>query len=431
MNGDTLKIQGLSGEKKLKGEIVIGGAKNAVLPLMAASFLFSDEFVLENVPDIEDVKRMCELLAELGVTTKKLGDHEYSIDTASATGTALESEISKKFRASIILSGPLLARFGKVSFPHPGGCVIGARPIDVFIEGFEKMGGEISTDGKNYIVTAKNGKLSGTEIFFKLPSVTATETFIMAGVLAEGKTVLRNVAMEPEIEDLANYLNSCGAKITGAGTPTIEIEGIGMLVTSGKKYVTMPDRIEAGSFLILGSLCAEDLLIKKCEPKHLDALTVELVRAGVPIEIGADYFHIKGNLAPNSSFKSFNIKTHEYPGFPTDIQAPASIFLTQSSGDAEVFETIFENRLNYANDLVSMGADIKLWGAHTMTIKGPAILKGKELYGPDIRAGLALVIAALVAKGESLIHNVYYIDRGYENIEGKLRSIGAGIERLQ
>ena len=292
------------------------------------------------------------------------------------------------------------------------------------------MGAEIQSDGKTYTLTSKNNKLKGTEIFFKVPSVTGTEAFIMAGLLAEGETVLKNCAMEPEIVNLTDFLESCGANIKGSGTSTITIQGGELLKSDGKKFITIPDRIEAGSFLILGALCAEELKISNCEPKHLEAVSDEIIRAGVPVEIGKDYFHIKGNSVKNSTFKSFNIKTHEYPGFPTDLQAPMSVFLTQSKGEALVFETIFENRLNYANDIVAMGANIKLWDAHRMTIKGGNSLKAKELYGPDIRAGLALIIAALVAEGESLIHNVYYIDRGYEDIEGKLRSIGVEIERI-
>ena len=341
----------------------------------------------------------------------------------------VDEEAFKKMRASIIFSGPILARFGELTFPHPGGCVIGARPIDLFLEGFKKMGVKIEHRNQKYYLKTEEDKLKGANIFFKIPSVTATETFIMAGVLAEGKTILKNVAMEPEITSLIEWLNYCGAKIKGIGTPVLEIEGGGLLEAKNKIYETIPDRLEAGSFLILGALCASDLEICDCNPKHLEIIIEILKDSGVDLEVGEN--SIKVNNKNKDNYKSFNVKTHEYPGFPTDLQSPMAVFLTQVKGESFIFETIFEGRLNYISDLVKMGADIKMWDAHRATIKGPALLKGRELEGPDIRSGFAFVIASLIAEKESIITNVYYIDRGYETIEKRLSKIGANIMRTK
>lgn len=421
-------INGLGGEKTLKGEVSVRGSKNAVLPVMASVFLFKDTLTIKNAPLIEDVARMSELLEDMGVSVGKKGERVLEFSSKKASDPELDSVISKRLRASVILTGPVLARFGKVSFPHPGGCVIGARPIDLFLEGFKKMGANVSEREGKYVVTATGGKLVGAEIFFKVQSVTATETFIMAGVLAKGKTVLKNVAIEPEVTGLADYLVSCGAKIKGIGTSTMEITGGGLL-SAKKPYTTIPDRLEAGCFLILGALAAKDLLIKNCDPSHLE-IVIELLRSsGVEIETGKNFIKVKGD-GPSEGFKAVSIKTHEYPGFPTDIQAPMTVFLTQVGGESLVFETIFEGRLNFTQDLVKMGANITMFDPHRVMIKGPTPLKGKELEGPDIRAGLAFVIAGIIAKGESVINNVYYIDRGYEKIEERLQAIGVDIRRV-
>lgn len=433
---DSFRIKGLAGKKTLSGKVKIHGAKNAILQAFATSLLFKDSATLANVPAIEDTQRMIELLTELGITITPVDDHTYTITLPEHVTTELPYELSRKLRASIVLTGPVLAREGTVAFPHPGGCVIGNRPIDIFLDGFEKMGATLSENEKEYSLTApknKNGvpQLRGAEIFLRVPSVTATQTFMMAAVLAEGRTVIKNAALEPETESLADFLNECGAKISGAGTTTITIEGGEMLSGKGKTYTAPPDRIEAGSFLILGALAADHLVLENCNPNHVEAAIDMLKRAGVPIETTESTITIKGNgKIKNSSFKSFDIKTHEYPGFPTDLQAPAVVFLTQASGDSLVFETIFEGRLNFTEGLIRMGADIKMWDTHRITVKGPTPLKGRDLEGPDIRAGLAYIIAGIVAKGESVIHNAYYIDRGYQKIENRLRDIGVDIERI-
>jgi len=429
MPKEKFVIEGLSGKRELAGAIDVRGSKNAALPMMASAMLFSDGLNLENVPMIEDVFRMSELLSALGVLVK-VKKSSVSIEARGIKETDLNEGLSKRMRASIFLIGPILARSGQVSFPHPGGCVIGGRPIDIFLENFQKMGASLEEKNGHYILKTKSKKLKGTEIFFPIQSVSATETFMMAAVLAEGKTILKNVSLEPEIVASGEFLNSCGAKIKGLGTMTLEIEGDGLLKSDSRKFKVIPDRLETGGFLILGALSAKRLLIKNCNPAHIEILIETLRKAGVNIKTSKSTIEIIEEKSA-SSFESVNIKTHEYPGFPTDLQAPISVFLTQTKGESVVFETIFESRLNYTEDLVKMGADITMWDPHRVMIKGPTKLKGRELEGPDIRAGLAFLIAAIVARGHSVINNIYYIDRGYERIEERLQKIGVNIKRVK
>ena len=429
MTKESFTIDGLGGKLSLSGEIKVGGAKNAALKVMASSILFGSGIKLTNVPEIEDVYRMNELLADMGAKVKREAPHKYFVDASSLKHMDLDYQLSKRMRASVVLTGPLLARYKKVSFPHPGGCVIGARPIDLFLEGFRKMGAKAAVRGKRYVITAPKGGLRGAEMFFGLQSVTATETFLMTAVLAKGKTILKNCAMEPEIKSLADYLSSCGARIKGAGGTTIEIEGTGPLEARGKIYDTLPDRIEAGSFLILGACAGKKLSIKNCRPEHFESLTHILRELGVKMEIGGDYVVVKGGR-PKAPQGEYQIKTHEYPGLATDLQAPLVVLLTQTEGESRVHETIFDGRLAYTQDLVKMGANITLWDSNRATIKGRTALSGKELEGPDIRAGLAFVIAAILAEGRSVISNVYLIDRGYENVEKRLLDIGVKIKRI-
>ncbi len=427
---ESFFVRGCAGKKKLQGEIRVNSAKNAVLKAMAASLLFKDTMVLTDVPHIEDVFRMAELLEALGVSVEQKGKTFYFTPSKAIT-TTLDTDISEKIRASIVLVAPLLARTGEAHFPHPGGDVIGARPIDLFLEGFEDFGAQVTHQKGIYTVAAKNKKnkkLVGTEIFFRTVTHTGTEALMMAGVLAKGKTVLKNCALEPEIEDLAHFLNACGAKISGAGTPTITIQGTGLLKAEGRKHRVIPDRIEAGSFLILGALCAKKLTIRNCIPEHLEVLIELLRHSGVSIETTKNSITVTGQH-DKKHYQAIDIKTHEYPGFATDLQAPMMVYLTQATGKSLVHETIFEGRLNYTDDLVRMGADITLWDVHRARVSGPTSLVGRALGSPDIRAGLAFVIAAAVAKGNSLINNVYHIDRGYERIEERLSAIGLDIER--
>ncbi len=428
---DIFLIKGLNGKKSLRGEIRIHGAKNAALPAFASSLLFKDSIKLENVPYIEDIKRIAEFVEDLGGEVARENSDTWKVQGFGLKKTELNKELAKHMRASIILTGPVLARYGEVSFPHPGGCVLGERPVDIFLEAFSKMGADIKKKDELYVLSTRGKKLRGAEIFLRVSSHTVTETIMMAAIIAEGITTIKNAAMEPEIVNLAEFLISCGAKIKGVGTPTIEIVG-GPLLTCGKSvFKTIPDRIEAGSFLILAALAGENITIKDCEPKHLESLTDCLKRSGVTTKISSNSITVVSKAgAKNSDFRGTHVRTHEYPGFPTDLQAPLAVFLTQVTGDSNIFETIFEARLNYAADLAKMGANVNVWSAHTMTVKGPSVLKGRELDGPDIRAGLAYILAAIVAKGRSVINNVHYIDRGYERIEERLKAVGVDIERI-
>ena len=405
-------VEGLAGRKTLRGEIAVRGAKNAALKALAASVLFDDAVVYENLPDIEDVKRMQELLAGLLAPSK-------------VEGPVLKKEIAERLRASIVLTGPVLARYGTVTFPFPGGCVLGERPIDLFLEGYKAMGAVVEEKDDLFTIT---GTLKGARIFFPSVSVTATETLLLAAVLAQGETVLQNAAMEPEIGALIEYLNSCGAHIEGAGTPTLTIAGTGgtLLHSNGLPYVTPPDRIETGSFVILAALAGDDVKITNCEPRHVDALLVLLRRAGVSVEVGESTITIKNKKGP---YKSVSVRTHEYPGFPTDLQAPMAVFLTQCQGEATILETIFDGRFRYADDLIRMGGGITVMNPHKILIKGPTPLSRKELESPDLRGGLAYIIAAAVAEGTSTIDNAYLIDRGYEHIESRLQKLGLNIQR--
>ncbi|MBI5799001.1 MAG: UDP-N-acetylglucosamine 1-carboxyvinyltransferase [Candidatus Yonathbacteria bacterium] len=423
---NTFIIKGFGGERKLHGVIKVTGAKNAALKAIAATVLFKDTVTLTNIPEINDTLRMLDLLIDMGADVVNTKGDEYTVLVPNQFATEISPGIAKRMRASIVLAGPVLARYGKVSFPHPGGCVIGARPLDLFVSGFEKMGARVTIKEDSYEVEAKGG-LEGAEFFLKNQSVTVTETFMMAGVLAKGTTVIKNAAMEPEIADLAAYLNKCGAKISGAGTPTITIKGGKLLKGKGHPYKTMPDRIEAGSFLVLGALAARELHITNCNPLHLES-PIELLRsAGVGIETRKNEIIVR---AP-SKIRSFDIKTHEYPGFPTDLQAPMAVLLTQAEGEGTVFETIFEGRLSYTESLSAMGANITMMDPHRALVRGKSELRGRKLTSPDLRAGLAFIIAAVVAKGESVIHNVdTTIDRGYEDVENRLQRIGVKIERV-
>lgn len=427
MQKDVFIVEGLGGAKTLSGEVVISGAKNAALPAFAAALLFTKPVILENIPKIEDVVRVRELLSALGISMEEVDAHTYTVSVGEHVLPRLDPVVAKRLRASIIFTGPLLARFGEVRFPHPGGCVIGPRPIDLFLSAYEALGARCRIEGDEYVLSAPEG-LRGTHIFFKQQSVTATEAVLMAAVLAQGVTVLENVALEPEVTSVAEFLRENGAQIEGIGSSTLTITGGAPLSTEHPVYRCIPDRIEAGSFLLLGALAAESLTLTRVNPLHLRALTETLRSSGVDLSIGEDTITVRGTV-PNHAYLPVGIKTHEYPGFPTDLQAPMLVYLTQVSGESLVFETVFENRLNYVEDLTRMGADIKVFNPHQALVNGPSALKGKRLESPDIRAGLAFLIAALVASGTSLVHNIYYIDRGYEHIEERLARLGARIRR--
>lgn len=422
--GDGKEMFLIKGRNELRGEIEVYGAKNAALKAFAASILFDEPIILKNIPEIEDIARCKELLEFMGAKVQNIGKREYKISANLINLSSIEPKISKSMRSSVVFTGPILAKFGKVKFPHPGGCVIGERPIDVFLEGFENMGAKITIQDDGYILEAN--KLKGAEIIFKKISVTATETLMMTAVLAEGKTVLYNTALEPEIPALADFLNLCGAKIKGAGTCVIEITGVKKLKFKNP-FITISDRIEAGSFAILAALLGKEIKITHCNPNHLLVFLEYLKYTGAKIEKGKNFLRVFSS----KKLKSIDVKTHEYPGFPTDLQAPYVTLLTQAEGKSMVTETIFEGRLNYIEDLNRMGAKIMQCDPHRIIIEGKTDLRGKEMESPDLRAGLAFVLAALCAKGESKIHGVYKIDRGYEKIEERLRKLGADMARVK
>ncbi len=416
----------IRGGRKLSGTIKVVGAKNSALKALASSILFSTPITIKNVPLIEDVFRLNELLTDLAVVVKKTGERSLRLDSRNIIGHALRKDIAEKIRASIVLAGPLLARQKKVFFPYPGGCVIGKRPIDVFLAGWKSFGARIREMKSGYAVEAP--RLKGSDFTFRVVSVTGTETLMMTAVLARGKTILRNAACEPEIPALADFLNHSGAEIKGAGTPTIEIIGTsGRLLKAKKPFEVIPDRIEAGGFLVIGALLGKNLKIKNCVPEHLSAFISALKDAGVDLKIESDSIIV----SRPKILKSTDIKTREYPGFPTDLQAPFVVLMTQAKGQSMVFETVFDGRLNYIEDLNRMAANIVMCDPHRILVHGATKLRGREIESPDLRAGLAFVIAALVAKGESLISNIYQIDRGYERIDERLKKLGAEIERVE
>ncbi len=432
MDNDTFHIQGLRGKHVLEGTIAVGGAKNAALKAIAASLLFSDNVLLKNVPDIKDVRQIAGLLSKIGFEVEHKNKNTYNITPKKRISTILDPAIATKIRSSVVLTGPLLARTGRVVFPHPGGCIIGARPIDFFLDSYKKMGATVKETKSEYIIEAKGGNLMGAKIFLPIPSVTVTETIIMAGTLAKGVTTIRNAALEPEIEHLAKFLNRCGANIRGAGTPTIVIRGGSLLKGANSSYTTMPDRIEAGSFLILGALAGKDVTVTNCDPGHLESVVEMLRQIGIGVE--EDKTSLRVSVKDENRRKrlrAVNIKTHEYPGFPTDLQAPITALLTQVDGESMVHETIFEGRLAYSESFVGMGADITVMDPHRMLIRGKTSLHARNLTSPDLRAGLAFILAAIAADGKSIVHNVYNIDRGYESVEKRLQAIGVNIQRVK
>lgn len=412
------------GGKTFKGEVQISGAKNNALKILAASLLFKNPIIVKNVPLIEDVFRMNELLESLGVKIINNEKNTFVLNSKNVNNFVLNNNIAKKLRASIVTVGPLLGRFKKAVFPYPGGCVIGKRPIDIFLNSWKKLGVKINE--KNDIFTLKSNNLVGAEIIFRVASVTATETILMTALMAKGKTTIWNPALEPEILALINFLKESGAQIF-VEREKIEILGRNQKLLEAKKPVNIiPDRIEAGSFLILGSLLADYLKISNCNPNHLISLIGILEEAGVKIKKGTNFIEVQ----KPSKLLSVNVKTAEYPGFPTDLQAPLTVLLTQAEGHSTVFETIYEGRLNYIEDLNRMGAKIFMCDPHRIIVFGKTKLRGRQIESPDLRAGLSFIIAALVASGKSIIENIYQIDRGYEKIDLKLQKLGLNIKRI-
>jgi UDP-N-acetylglucosamine 1-carboxyvinyltransferase len=413
----------IKGGELLQGEIPVYGAKNHALKMFPASLLSQDTMVLENVPQILDVRLMSDIIRDLGGDVTVEG-HKVTINTADVKSGELNAELVAKMRASFLFIIPLLHRFGKVVFPHPGGDSIGRRPIDMTLDFLLAMGAEIKTKPYSYEVKSKK-RLKGINYTFKWVTHTGTEAIIMAAVLAEGETIIKNAAMEPEVVALAEYLNKAGARIKGAGTPTIVIEGVETL--GGGICAIIPDRIEVGTYAILGALCGDPVTVTNCRPDHLDVLWKYFDLMGIKYELGESSVKVWKSLP----CKTEQIKTHEYPGFITDIQPPMTLLLTQAEGLGIMHETIYDGRLFFTDLLNKMGADIIMADPHRVFVQGPTKLYGKSISSPDIRAGITLVLAALIAEGESTIANIYHIDRGYEQLEKRLQAIGANIERIK
>ena len=408
----------------LHGRIKVNGAKNSVLPLMAASLLAEGENILEDIPYLNDVKIMCELISFLGADVSfNRGKNILNIKVDSIKNNSAHYELVNKMRASFLVMGPLLARVGSAHISMPGGCAIGSRPVDLHLKGFSATGAQIEI-GNGYIDARVNGRLKGNTIYLDFPSVGATENLIMAAVLAEGQTIIENAASEPEVVDLATYLISMGADIKGAGTDTIKIVGVDRL--KGARHSVIPDRIEAGTFMTAAAITGGDVIIDNVVPDHLKPICAKLKEAGV--EISEELSSIR--VRAGKELKAVDIKTHPYPGFPTDMQAQMTSLMSQAAGTSMVIETIFENRFMHVGELKRMGAEIKIEGRSAI-IEGGRRLTGTEVKATDLRAYAALVLAGIAAEGITKIDDVEHIDRGYVDLDVRLNSLGARIERIE
>lgn len=413
----------VKGGNRLVGAVKTSGAKNAVLPIIAASILGTTPSHLDEVPMLEDVHTISEVLKWLGLAVECSPEKNVlDIDSTEITSYEAPYELVRTMRASFLVMGPLLARIGKARISMPGGCAIGARPIDIHLKGFEALGVKIE-QGHGYIEASAPEGLKGTSIYFDFPSVGATENIMMAASLAEGTTILENAAEEPEIVDLANYLNKMGAKIRGAGTDTIRIEGVDKL--HGADYTIIPDRIEAGTYMIAAAMTGGDIVVENVLPEHQKPLIAKLREAGAVVEEDIDKVRVIGK----NQLKAVSIKTLPYPGFPTDMQAQMMAMMVIAEGRSKVTETVFENRFMHVVELNRMGAQISTEG-RSAVIDGPCKLTGCDVRATDLRAGAAMILAGLVAEGTTRIGDLHHIDRGYENIVAKLKNLGADIERV-
>jgi UDP-N-acetylglucosamine 1-carboxyvinyltransferase len=414
----------IRGGEPLLGTVRVSGAKNAALPCMAAALLTDEPVILENIPQVRDIQTTRNLLAAMGAEVE-LGygraQHRTKIHCKNLTTPEASYELVKTMRSSTLVLGPLVARCGRARVSLPGGCAIGSRPIDMHIRGLEQLGAKITQD--HGYVEASADRLKGTEIVFAKITVTGTEDLLMAATLAEGETILQNCAREPEVADLAALLNKMGATIEGAGTATIRVKGVTKL--KGAKHRIIPDRIEAATFLIAGAMTGGDLNIAGCDPAHLNAVLSKLKEVGVKTRSTADSVRVMGD----NPFTAADVSTEEFPGFPTDCQAQFMALATQAQGTSVITENIFENRFMHAQELVRMGANIKIEGCRAV-VRGKTPLSAAAVLASDLRASASLVLAALVADGETIIDRVYHIDRGYEHIEEKLRAVGAQIRRI-
>ncbi|TPH17770.1 UDP-N-acetylglucosamine 1-carboxyvinyltransferase [Litorilituus lipolyticus] len=411
------------GGNPLRGDVVISGAKNAALPILMSALLSKTPIVFSNVPRLNDILTTVKLLTQLGAKTEWLSEDKLSIDASTIDLCRAPYDLVKTMRASILVLGPLLARMGHAEVSLPGGCAIGARPVDLHIQGLKLMGADIEVEN-GYIVAKKEGRLTGANIFMDTVSVTGTENLMMAAALAEGTTVIENAAREPEIVDLAECLISMGAKVSGAGTDTLVIEGVSEL--QGSQYRVMPDRIETGTFLVAAAVTQGHIKCLNTDPTSMEAVLSKLQEAGAEITTGADWIEL--NMP--SPAKAVNVRTAPHPAFPTDMQAQFMTLNVLAQGTATVIETIFENRFMHVPELQRMGADISLEG-NTAIVKGVEELHGAQVMATDLRASASLVIAGLVAKSPTQVDRIYHIDRGYLRIEDKLQGLGADITRIE
>ncbi len=414
----------IQGGQPLRGRIAVQGAKNAATPCLAASLLFQGEVRLKNIPNIVDVERMKEILSKLGVVVQSQPrTHSVVINAQGLAGSDLDFPEVHQMRSAILLIGPLLARFGRVKIPHPGGCRIGARQIDTHLEAFRAMGAKIRRDSKYYYLEAKH--LYGRTIVLSEFSVTATENILMTACVAKGQTIIKLAATEPHVQDLARFLKKGGAQIKGIGTHTLTVQGPRDL--TGCTHTVIPDMIEAGTLIIAGLITRGELRVTRCNPEHLEIFLQKIKQAGGRLRI-------QGNsvtVLPTPSFKPVNIQTLPYPGFPTDLQAPFAVLLLQAKGKSMIHDPLYENRLMYLQELKKMGARAQILDPHRAFIWGPAKLMGRTIKSFDLRAGATLLLAALVARGQSTLAGAQEIDRGYENIAERLRKLGADIIRQE
>ena len=410
------------GPCRLEGSVRVSGAKNAVLPEMAALLMLDGPARLRNVPAVRDVDTMIRVLRHLGMKDLSLRDGSLDAVCGGAAEPEAPYNLVRTMRASILVLGPLLARLGRARVSLPGGCAIGARPIDLHIDALRRMGADVAID-HGYVV-ASCGRLRGAEIDFATRTVTGTENVLMAAALAEGRTTLRNCAQEPEVADLARFLNACGARIDGAGTGTIVVEGVARL--TGAEHDVIPDRIEAGTFLMAAAATGSHIVVEGCEPSHLEAVAAKLHECGVVLEFSPGGIKVH----PDGKLRAANLETAPYPSFPTDLQAQFVALMTGADGVSIVTETVFENRFMHIGELRRMGARIVVNG-QTAIVSGPAPLSGAPVMASDLRASACLIVAGLRAEGETLIDRAYHIDRGYEQVERKFQSLGARIERLK
>ena len=412
----------INGGTPLKGEVTISGAKNSAVAILPATLLINGICTINNLPNIVDVKLSCEILEGLGAKIKWLDKNSVEIDTRNITNTIAPIDLTRKFRASYYLIGSMLGRKKQIEVGLPGGCNLGARPIDQHIKGFEALGAEVEIVGGN--VQAKANELVGTNIYMDIVSVGATINIMLASVLAEGTTIIDNAAKEPHIVDIANFLNTMGADIRGAGTDMIKINGVKEL-KGGQSYSVVPDQIEAGTFMLAAVASKGDLIIKNCITKHLECITAKILEIGGNVDMNGDKLRVWSDKRPTKA----TIKTLPYPGFPTDLQPQMGVVLSLAEGTSIINESIWESRFQYTNELNKMGAQITAQGKSAI-FEGVEKLTGASVYSTDLRAGAALIIAGIAAEGVTEVYNLEHIDRGYEDIEEKFRSIGANIKRV-